>query len=432
MDNTQQQLYDSPAYKRSRAAYKWECTFEYFVALLVSDAYLSNLLSYMGISDGTIGIISSLISFAFLFQLLAIFAVKHITNVKKSAIFFHFASQLLFMSLFLIPFLPIAKEYKTLVVFVCIIFAYLGNYLVTSIIFKWGMSFVDDKKRASFSATKEMISLISGIVFTFVVGYAVDGFAERGNVKGGFIFVASAILVSSLLDLTCLLVMKSPKPSKNEDRGEPILSVIKKLFKNKAFICILVTGMLLFSAQYLTNSFMGIYKTKDLLLTVGLVQLINIGGCLARFLLTKPIARYSDRRSYVKGVKLGMWIAVAGFLINMFTTPGLWWMVIVFTLIYNGSCAGTGQNMNNIVYSYVPEEYFVEASAIKNSVAGLCGFGASVVGGLILDAVQANGNQIFGITVYGQQLLSAISALILLVAIVFVSRVLEKQIIVAK
>ncbi|MBQ8717817.1 MAG: hypothetical protein IJY66_00950, partial [Clostridia bacterium] len=173
-------------------------------------------------------------------------------------------------------------------------------------------------------------------------------------------------------------------------------------------------------------------KTKDLLLSVGAVQLINIAGCLALFFLTKPIASYADRRSYAKGIKLGMWIAVVGFVLNMFTAPGSWWMVIVFTLVYNVSSAGTGQNMYNIIYSYVPEEYFVEASAIKNSVAGLCGFGASVLGGLILDAVQANGNQIFGISVYGQQLLSAISALIFVVAIIFVSRVLEKREIVAK
>jgi hypothetical protein len=127
-----------------------------------------------------------------------------------------------------------------------------------------------------------------------------------------------------------------------------------------------------------------------------------------------------------------MWIAVAGYLINIFTTPDAWWIVVVFTLIYHASCAGTGQNMYNIVYSYVDEEYFVQASAIKNSIAGLFGFGASLLGGLILDAVQANGNQIFGIPVYGQQLLSAISAVILLVAIVFISRVMEKQKIVAK
>ena len=76
MDNTQNQLYESSAYKRSRAAYKWECTFEYFVALLVGDAFLAKLLTYIGFSESATGIISSLITLAFLFQLVAVFVVQ--------------------------------------------------------------------------------------------------------------------------------------------------------------------------------------------------------------------------------------------------------------------------------------------------------------------------------------------------------------------
>jgi hypothetical protein len=61
--------FNTTQYKRSRGAYMAQCTFEYFVALVVSDAFLATLLSYMGFSDSVIGIISSLISVAFLFQL---------------------------------------------------------------------------------------------------------------------------------------------------------------------------------------------------------------------------------------------------------------------------------------------------------------------------------------------------------------------------
>ena len=170
-------VYSSPEYKRSRKAYVAECTFEYFVSLLVTDAYLSTLLHHMGISDAMVGIISSLISFAFLFQLFAIVAVKRIVNIKRASIIFHFASQLFFMSLFFIPFLPFGKEYKTAIVFACVLLAYFGNYLVTSVIYKWGMSFVDTRKRASFGAGKEMVSLISGMVFVLVMGFVIDKFA---------------------------------------------------------------------------------------------------------------------------------------------------------------------------------------------------------------------------------------------------------------
>jgi hypothetical protein len=162
------------------------------------------------------------------------------------------------------------------------------------------------------------------------------------------------------------------------------------------------------------------------------VQIINIAGCMIRACFSKPIARYADKRSYAQGIKLGMFIAAVGYLINIFTTPSLWFLVILYTVIYNVSCAGTSQNLINLTYNYVDRQYFVQASAIKFSISGLCGFGASMLGSRILDAVQKNGNSVFGIPMYGQQLLSAISLAIVLFGIVFVRFVMEKQKIIAK
>ena len=52
-----------------------QAAFEYFIAILVSDAYLAKLLTHIGLDDSLIGIIASLISAAFLFQLTAVFHV---------------------------------------------------------------------------------------------------------------------------------------------------------------------------------------------------------------------------------------------------------------------------------------------------------------------------------------------------------------------
>jgi membrane-bound lytic murein transglycosylase B len=127
-----------------------------------------------------------------------------------------------------------------------------------------------------------------------------------------------------------------------------------------------------------------------------------------------------------------MTIAAAGYLVNIFTTPNMWWLVVLYTILYHVACAGTSQNMMNMVYSYVDSKYFVQASAIKYSISGLCGFGASMLASRILGAVQANGNSLFGLSLYGQQLLSAISLVLVLIAIVFVKLVVEKQKIIAK
>ena len=70
--------FNSPVYKRSRNSYLIYCAFEYFALLLISDAFLAKLLSSIGISDSLVGIISSFVSLACLFQLITIFVLKFV------------------------------------------------------------------------------------------------------------------------------------------------------------------------------------------------------------------------------------------------------------------------------------------------------------------------------------------------------------------
>ena len=430
---TEQPNFNAPGYRRSRWAYTFECAFEYFIALMVADAFLATLLTEMGLSDAVIGIISSLISLAFLFQLFSILVVQHIRNVKLVAVPIHCISQMFFLVLYLLPFFHIPAQLRTAVVVGCLLVAYFGNYLVTSVIFNWGNSFVDPKTRANFAATKEIISLISGVAVSLSMGWTFDRFVAQGNINGGFLFIAAMMLLMNVGDLICLLLMKNRKTEKKDaEQAEPFWQVIRMLFANKGFVCSVILHAMWSISVYMTIGFMGTYKTKELLLSVGTVQIINIAACLLRATFSKPIARYADKRSYAKGIRLGMTIAAVGFLVNVFTTPSLWWLVVLYTILYNVACAGTSQNMMNMVYSYVDSKYFVQASAIKYSVSGLCGFGASMLASRILGAVQANGNTVFGVSLYGQQLLSAISFVLVIVCILFVKLVVEKQKIIAK
>jgi F0F1-type ATP synthase assembly protein I len=430
---TEQNKFNTPGYRRSRWAYTLECAFEYFISLMVADAFLATLLTEMGLSDAVIGVISSLISVAFLFQLFAILVVQHIHNVKRVAVPVHCISQLFFLVLYLLPFFNIPAQFRTAVIVGCLLVAYFGNYLVTSVIFNWGNSYVDPNTRANFAATKEIISLISGVVVSLTMGWAFDGFVARGDINGGFLFIAAMMLLMNIGDFVCLMMIKNRKTEKKDaEPAEPFWQVIRMLFANRGFVCSVVLHALWSISVYMTVGFMGTYKTKELLLSVGAVQIINIVACLMRALFSKPIARYADKRSYAKGIRLGMTIAAAGYLVNMFTTPSMWWLVILYTVLYHVACAGTSQNMMNMVYSYVDRKYFVQASAIKYSVSGLCGFGASMLASRILNAVQQGGNTFLGISIYGQQLLSAISLVLVLIAILFVKLVVEKQKIIAK
>ncbi len=421
-------VYDSKEYRRSRWAYGIECTFEYFVMLLVGDAFLAKLLTSMGVPDATVGIIASMVSLAFLFQLVSVFVVQRIRNTKCFAVLFHSLGQLTFSFLYVIPFLPFAESFRAPLALICILLAYFGNYFVHSIIFQWGNSYVDPKKRGSFSAVKEMISLFTGIFMTLLLGYIMDVYEANDNLEGSFIFASVAIVIFALCDLVCLLMVKNQvKTQKEIEERVPMRVVMRETLGNKNFVRVMILDILWKVALYATSGFLGTFRIRDLAFTVGAVQVINIAGSMSRFLLSRPMGRFSDKHSFAKGVELGILFAAIGYLFVIGSTPATRYLIIGYSLFHGMSMAGVNANMSNIVYSYVDTRYFVQASAIKNSISGLCGFGASLAASRLLAYVQENGNRFLGLPVYGQQVLAAISLTLLGVALLYAHFVIGKQ-----
>ncbi len=419
--------YNSTEYKRARVMYVGYCTFEYFISILAADVFLAKLLTHMGVSDGVIGIISSFITLAFLFQLFAIFIAQRIRNTKSTVIIFEGISQIFFALLYLIPFINASPQMRAVIVSACIFGAYITKYLVSNILFKWANSYVEPYNRGIYSAVKEMISLISGIVFTLMIGHVVDSYEAAGKMENGFIFLSVTIFALAVVNTVCLLLIKGEKKAPAAFGRNSFSDVLANVLLNKKFTYVIIMTVLYDVARYLTTGFLGVYKTKDLLLTVGAVQVINMVANLIRFFMSKPFGRFSDKYSFAKGMELAFLLVALAFFANIFTTPKTWWIIVIYTILFNVSQAGTVANTFNITYSYVESQYIVEAMAIKNSIGGIFGFGAAMLGSKILEMVQVNGNMVFGIPMYGQQLLSAISFVIMVITVLFVKFVIEKQ-----
>ncbi|MBQ7294297.1 MAG: hypothetical protein IJW79_11230 [Clostridia bacterium] len=431
-------IYDSPEYKKSRFAYKMECTFEYFVTLLVADAYLASLLSAIGMPDSMVGIVSSIASVAFCFQLLTMVFVQRINNVKRFSTIIHVIGRLFYVALYLIPFAGfIPEKYKGILAIGCIIMAYFGYYLVTSMIYKWGNSFVHPTKRASFSAAKEMLSLICGMVFTFTMGqlidnkytvYASDGTAQITN--KGFILIAITIVVAIVLDTICLLIMKKEDDHHQIVEVEPVRKVVGNLFKNKSFVYLIILDCLHKAAMYSFAGFVGTFKLKELAMSVGTITLFTVISNGVRFLASKPIGWFSDKTSFATGITLGLAIKAAGYIFVIFITPDLWWMILGYQILYYVSTAATSQNLLNAVYSYVDKDHFVQATSIKNCLSGVLGFFVSLGAGALLSAIQNSETgmlEIFGVQLYAQQVLAIIAFLLTVVAFIFAQLVVRKR-----
>ncbi len=417
--------YNSKAYIRSRGAYSAQCCFEYFISILVADAFLAKLLSNIGVSDALVGIISSFISLAFVVQIMSIFMLSAIKSKKKIVITLDTVSQLFFCGIYLLPLLNIPTDIKVVLVIASILIAYVCKYLISTIAFQWANSYVAPTKRGSYSATKEIISLAAGIVFSTVIGLIIDKYESIGNINGGFLFIAVTMLILNGCTFVSYMLIKDS----TYEAGErvTISEVIKNTFGNKNYVSIVIMGILWDCAKYFTIGFMGIYKTKDLMISVFTVQVINIAANLIRMAVSRPFGKYSDKKSFAKGLELAMIIASVAFFVNIFTTRQTWYLVIVYTVLYSVSLAGSNTNSLNIIYSYVDSKYITQASAIKNCVGGLFGFGASLLAARLVSTVQANNNIVFGFHIYAQQITSAISFVITVIIVIYLKAVITKQ-----
>ena len=197
--------FSSAVYRRSRRAYVLQCMFEYLIALLVADAFLAKLLSALEIDDATVGIISSFITLAFTVQILSVLLCRRRMNSKKISTVLNCVGHLLFIFLYLTPFLPFRGTGVKLIVMGIILASYAMRYLVATIVFRWANSFVDPNCRADFSAKKEIISLLCGMAFTASVGYIFGRFESAGKMETGFLVIAILVLVLNVANFICFL-----------------------------------------------------------------------------------------------------------------------------------------------------------------------------------------------------------------------------------
>lgn len=420
--------YESSLYARSRRAYIVQCALEYCISLLVGDAYLSKLLTAAGLNDMQIGVVSSLSTAAFLLQLFSLLFVGRIRRIKKCVLLFLTLNQLLLISLYFIPFLPWGREVRMPLAVCCMMLAYFCSYSIAAPRDKWAHSFVNPQKRGVFCANQEMFSLAVGMFFSLAVGFTMDRLEAAGNLRGAFLLNAGIGFLLCVGNFVCLLRVGGS--IREETPAPPAPSwreIIKNTLGRKQFRAIVVMSVLFSCAQYLTWGFLGTYKIKDLMFSVGAVQLINIAASLCRLAVSRPLGRYADKTSYAQGIELALYLAAAAFLLNTFAAPGTRFFLVLFSVLYAVSQAGTNQNMTNILYSFVPLDYFVYASVLKASIGGVCGFLASLAGSRMLAAVQAQGNLFLGVPLYGQQLLSLLSCLLMCAAALFTRRALSRQ-----
>ena len=280
--------------KRSRLMYIFEAALEYFISILVAGSYLATLTKELGVSDSLTGIISSVISLGCLFQLFSLSLKRK--RVKISVLAFSVLNQLLFMLLYVIPLTKLEKQTKIALFIILIFSAYIIYNFVHPKKINWLMSLVEDTNRGSFTANKEIVSLVSGMVFSFGMGTVIDYFSKTGRIRLAFALSAIVIfLIMVLHSLTMIFTVEKEMPqSPKKNFGQDL----KELINNKNVIKVTIIFILYNISTYVSTPFYGTYQIGELGLNLQFVSVIVMFGSVSRIFVSKFWGRYADKKTF--------------------------------------------------------------------------------------------------------------------------------------
>ena len=411
-------------YKLSRLYYILVAAVEYFIAILVGTTYLAKLTSSIGISDGTTGVLTAFVSLGCGFQIFALF-IAHKRPVKRFIVFMHLVNQMAFVLLYAVPIIEVSREIKTLIFIILLLIGQIIPNVIAPCKTVWHMSLVPDKQRGRFSATKEIFSLLSGMIVSFVMGNLIDRYEARGDLRTAFILVGITIFVLMLMH-TLLLILIKEKPEKVERIS--VGKQLKKALSDKNLMKLIPLFVLQTMASSATTPFYGTYQLKELGFTMTFVAVLSFLYSIVRASISRPLGAFADKRSFVSMLNLCYVALLLSYFINVFTVPSNGKIFYTAYYLLNAiSMAGINSGTINLIYDYIPNNMRTSAIALNNAAVGFIGFFTTLLMKPLVDHIQSSGNSfLFLDGVYAQQVLSVFGFALTIVGILYLNLVVKR------
>ncbi|MBE7052361.1 MAG: MFS transporter [Ruminococcaceae bacterium] len=416
---------------KNQLSYIAEAAFEYFIAILTSGVFLASILGNIGVPDSVTGIISTLTSLGFSAQLVAVLFIRPRGSVKKLVTTMNVVNQLMFAVLYIIPYISVPRTVKIAVFVVMLLGGNLISNAASPFKFTWLMSYVFDRDRGKFTANKEIVSLIGGMGFSYVMGAVIDHYKALGKAETAFIISGITLFVLTIIHLVSLLCVKDDEDAK---------TVVDKPFEkhsigyvfgctvlDKSFRKIILLDIIWHIGNGISVSFFGTYQINELGFTLSYVAILSAFQSLVRVAFSRFFGKIADRTSWARMLMIAISVGAVGFLVNTFTAPSNGkWMFVVYGAFNAAYLAGANSGMSNIVFDYVTKENRSYALGVKAALGGIAGFLASLLGAWVVSFVQSHGNSVFGVTVYAQQILSFVSFVVFVGVVVYIKFVVMK------
>ena len=399
-------------FRRGRRLVIVEAAVEYFISLCVTATFLTAILTEMNVSASLQGIISAITSLACSVQLVAVFGVKKTYPCRRWVSLLNLVNQLLFAVLYCVPSIKVSGGVKIAVFIGLLTVAYACQHYLTPSRVNWQMSLVEDNRRGIFTAKKEIVSLIGGMVFSQIAGILLDYFKAKGDMQTCFILFGVTVTVLSLLHLFVMLATPEPAPRVTVP-PKSFREILGAVFGNADLRRVILFD-LLFSVATVSLHFSSVYLVQTMGFSYTYITAVAVAHAAFRAIVSPYLGRLADKKSWAYMLRICMTVLMIGYVVYTFCLPSnAFYLYPIFSLCYAFSLGGSNAARTNLCLDYVKREDRRYILGIKDAIHGVGAFLATLLASVLVSKVEKNGNQVFGMTIYPQQILYAVSAVML-------------------
>lgn len=431
-------------YKNSRIYYTISDTAVQTIVQLTGGTFLATLMVACGISDATIGIITSLVSLAAISQLFLIRFYKRIKKYKF-LVFITATQRMLFVLIYFIPLLSIPNTLKAVLIVIFYALAQIFVQIGTPPSQDWIASLVPSRLRGRYFSIKDSIAVFVVSTTMLLLGVALDYFKSR-NILTGFIVIGIVIFILVLINVIALSMMKEPRLSHVNEEGKEIhgrlarrypkncikedgiLVEIKGAFSNRKFRKAFSVQMLYTLAFYIAIPFIASYQINQLALPYTFIMLIGFLANLFRIYISPKLGHLADKYGMAKILRYSLLALGLNLLTIAFTVPAnAYPMQIISSLFSSTAWAFVGIGLFGLQLDFYKIEKRMVWLTITSSINGVLGFIFSIIGGVLLDFLKKNPLVIGGTILYPQQVLNFLGFIILLFTFFYIRFSIETE-----
>ena len=381
---------------------------------LAGGTFLTGLLLFSGVSDIDTGIIIGLTGILVIFQLFGtIVSMKY----KKRKLFVCLCVLIRGIS-------------YTLMFFVHCVFSGVTGMFITVSLFcmggvanafqvptksDWELALIPRFVRKKFYSSRITYSTILAPTAALFAGYMLDRFKAFGNIGDGFVLLGVVVGVLSLVSFIVISMTMEPKKPKIAESPK---EMFKEVFKNKEFYPTLIALLLWTVSGAVINSFFSVYIISDLNFSYMYINLITFTMIFLQMLVLKVFGKKANRMSNEKWCKLSGIILAASYFMRVFLIPAnaIWFYPVLMV------AATVGNTISNITIYTMQSDLLPQKGreAYFAIIALVNAFAASM--GMSLGAAIMKINDYLGAPVYGQQILSILSAILFTSTAIYIGK----------